>query len=226
MLDSMFPSSDSTSRIWTTAGARFTPYTQFHPTQVEIRESHTIDQISKLCRKCQVSPDRLRQSGGAHRYNLAFASPDLSTLTEGQKGYLAGILDGEGNITALRRHPDSFARWQISILNTNVPLMDWLRAKTGFTPAIDKRAGYIYLRTGKQHTKDIYRWRICGSINVLLLLELLLPYMIVKREMALTTITEIRKHPSLSPAKRLHQPDQRGELEPTGLSLRNSGQRR
>ena len=148
-----------------------------------------------------MSPDRLRHSGGGHRYNLASANLDLSTLTEGQKGYLAGILDGEGNITALRRHPDSFARWQISILNTDVPLMDWLRTKTGSTPTIDKRAGYIYLRTGKQHTKDLYRWRICGSMNVLLLLELLLPYMIVKREMALIAITEIRKHPSLLPGK-------------------------
>ena len=55
----------------------------------------------------------------------------LSILSETQKAYLAGIVDGEGCISFCKI--GSFLYLGVSVANTNKPLINWLRTNLGGT---------------------------------------------------------------------------------------------
>lgn len=93
-------------------------------------------------------------------------------MTETERAYLAGILDGEGCISASK--PPIHISVQVS--NTDLPLLEWLAENFG---------GSITLK--KQPGKTAYVWqRKARSTKPLL--EAALPYLRVKRKQAVLAL--------------------------------------
>lgn len=99
-------------------------------------------------------------------------------------GYMAGIIDGEGNLginsafsQANSRNTSHAAR--LTITNTNITLMHWLVANVGGGYRTRKSAAG---KTGTPWSR-CYQWNLFSS-NLYLLLDALLPYLVLKREQA------------------------------------------
>lgn len=97
---------------------------------------------------------------------------------EAQLIYLAGIIDGEGQIritTNKKKRGDKIYTWNtpvIMIANTHKPLMDWILDNFG--------GGYYMQQKQEEHYKNGYQWSISGE-NAILLGKRLEPYLIVKQ---------------------------------------------
>lgn len=52
-------------------------------------------------------------------------------MTNEEKAYIAGIVDGEGSIMLLKFHKNQFPAPCISITSTTIELLDWIKLKTG-----------------------------------------------------------------------------------------------
>lgn len=87
-------------------------------------------------------------------------------------GYLAGIIDGEG---CIHRNGNG---WNVDVANNNLALHAWLLSIGG---SITDRGG------------KCLHWRVLSSADVLDLLELVEPYLMVKREQAQRAIAESRE---------------------------------
>lgn len=94
-------------------------------------------------------------------------------------GYIAGLLDGEGNIT-IRRPPARSV--QITIANSYEPLMQWL---TTF-------GGAVYRTVRLPPRVPIYHWQINSRASVLVLLDAVLPYLTVKHAKATAAVAVLR----------------------------------
>ena len=96
--------------------------------------------------------------------------------------YLAGIFDGEGYISPRRATQRGVVRmtYYLGIANTSTDLMEWL----------GRIGGNVYscrLRTERQ----VYEWRICRQIDVLMFLRAIQPYLRIKRDKANRTIAHL-----------------------------------
>jgi len=127
----------------------------------------------------------LELNGRAWRYhrNLLDGSP-YENLSEVERAYIAGIIDGEG---CIGRHSGPKNRaWRISISNTCRHLIDWLI----------QRMPHATIRE-ITYTNSRYKTRwdvlISGDLPVYFLLRAVLPYLIVKRSRAEEAIREIEE---------------------------------
>jgi len=93
-------------------------------------------------------------------------------LSESEWAYIAGILDGEGEISIQGNSP------YIKIHNTNSELMDWLTRKLGISKT------YVKNRQRKKSHKICYSFIFSGVKRVTTFLEKVMPYLIVKRKKA------------------------------------------
>lgn len=103
----------------------------------------------------------------------------MNFLTEPEKAYLAGIIDGEGCIRLARRKRKSINSYNACIIvtNCNLELLQSLKQLTGL--------GIIYKRE-KLHNPNwnpCYRWQILTK-QARELLEIVLPYLRLKKEHA------------------------------------------
>ena len=97
-------------------------------------------------------------------------------LTEVEKAYLAGIIDGEGSISLARSHARSSAKYVyplVRIANTDLGLIDWVKSRVpeghrGYTSRLHDRC------------KDVYHVAWASNEAVTVLKEVL-PYLTVKR---------------------------------------------
>ena len=94
--------------------------------------------------------------------------------------YLAGILDGEGSIS-IHKHKDKSShlgycyQLVINVANTNEWLINWIHLSFG---------GWIYKkRMISRHYKQVYLWS-ASSLQAKTLLELVLPYLRIKKPQA------------------------------------------
>ena len=116
-----------------------------------------------------------------------FGEAIINSLTEAQKAYLAGFFDGEGCIHIARYSIDTKRRgkspfFQLSLIlgNTDKTILEHIRSIFG--------AGNIQCTKGKNDkTRSYYQWRIHGR-KALEFLELLKPYLILKKEEAALAI--------------------------------------
>jgi len=96
-------------------------------------------------------------------------------LTEAEKGYIAGFLDGEGCITIVHSKSNPSGWLQVSFTNTNKSVLDWIQKRT---------QGKVYLlHKGKGNQKPSYilhTW----ALQAKNLLKQLLPHLQIKREVA------------------------------------------
>lgn len=94
--------------------------------------------------------------------------------------YLAGIIDGEGTIT-IHRHQQynrqSFQlRPRLIVANTNRPLIEELKRRHG--------GSVISNGVRKEGWKEALLWRVCGTGQILTILNGARPFLIVKARQA------------------------------------------
>ena len=93
-------------------------------------------------------------------------------MTETDKAYLAGIIDGEGTIGI-----NKSSRWyqfRIMVYNDNVELMDWIQLRCGGKISSRDRHGRGVLS---------YEWKLYG-ISAIQLVSYLIPYIVIKKDQA------------------------------------------
>lgn len=138
----------------------------------------TITKICKVCNKEFLTGGRLGKSNQIYcsvecMYTSRYKSTiKPKTLSDCDAAYLAGILDGEGNISLLRktgRNP----RIRIQIANTDKNLIDWIICTTG--------VGNINTRPGTDKHKTAYAW-VCNNQPAILILQQIKKYLIIKRD--------------------------------------------
>ena len=86
--------------------------------------------------------------------------------------YLAGIIDGEGNL-GVYKHTHYYSM-RISVSNANRDLVDWLRENFGYNDAA--RLSH------SENRKTIYTWEINSPKKVYNIAKKILPFLIVKRD--------------------------------------------
>jgi hypothetical protein len=105
----------------------------------------------------------------------------LMKLTEAQKGYIAGIVDGEGSITLLRCPPDRahgrpHVMGFLGITNSSREMLELLQSWIG---------GNIYPKKRYRNERPCWLLRIASHRELAMLLPTLEPYLVVKRSQAI-----------------------------------------
>lgn len=114
------------------------------------------------------------------RYLQKKATIQCKLLSDIDKGYIAGFLDGEGCLTAFttRQHKDSWwiTRYFIQIIVKDEAPIKWLKQITG--------VGYVFQRKRqKDDWKDLWGWRV-NNAPACEVLEQILPYLKIKQKQA------------------------------------------
>jgi hypothetical protein len=99
---------------------------------------------------------------------------------ETQLAYLAGIMDGEGtffigNFSGNRKNGDRHYQTTIKVSCTDKSLIDWLLNTFGGTYAF-----YEASKVSKKSKRDVHIWACTGD-RLLHLCELMIPYLIIKK---------------------------------------------
>lgn len=132
---------------------------------------------------------RASKLGVAKSREAYFASKTdgfTDSLTELEKAYIAGVIDGEGCITLYRReikqHGTITYVLQVSIANTSKALIEWLQLKIPLT-GIYTHSQQRYKLNGEPKRKS-YRWVVSGNQRAKAFLSLILPYLVIKKSQA------------------------------------------
>lgn len=107
-------------------------------------------------------------------------------LNEYDKGYIAGILDGEGSICLSRERPNEHRHPSITVTSTTYEILDFLYNKVG---------GHISRKkTYKEHHKQCWQWQIKTTLSLELLKEIK-DYLLVpeKKARAELIVSEYKK---------------------------------
>lgn len=100
-------------------------------------------------------------------------------LTEVEKAYLAGIIDGEGCIMLQRSTARSSAAYVfpvVKIANTSSDLVVWLRSKIEY-------GAWQYRSKMHEGCKDVHHWCVASN-QAIDLLESVRPYLVIKARQA------------------------------------------
>lgn len=102
--------------------------------------------------------------------------------------YLAGIIDGEGSISTLKKQRHSASRtgrrWVVTVANTHEPLLQWLLS---FGGAIHSNG------PSSLSKRPCWRWQVVAMRDSLALLESIRPYLRIKAEKADQAIEELHE---------------------------------
>jgi len=114
-----------------------------------------------------------------HETGIAFTESVIGHLSETEKAYLAGIIDGEGCITINRYVKKGAApvyRPFVEIASTSPALKAWL----------DERfpEKTYWRKKTRPGWKDIYHWILSGNRQVMVFCREIAPYLVIKREQA------------------------------------------
>jgi hypothetical protein len=101
----------------------------------------------------------------------------IKPLSEAQKAYIAGIIDGEGSIT-IYANTGNYCYFEVTVTNTNIKLINWLKETTGLGKISKDK------RHSKLSKKECYKWRVRRKEENLQLLKQIAPYLICKKEKA------------------------------------------
>ena len=103
------------------------------------------------------------------------------SLEPGHRGYVAGVLDCDGSIWISVNRSPKRAQYtlRVSVTNTRRALPQW------FCDHFGGSVGEYTKRNAKW--KDEYRWNAAG-LSALPVLQVCLPYLVIKREQALLAI--------------------------------------
>lgn len=110
--------------------------------------------------------------------------PKTNEMTVAQAAYLAGLVDGEGSIIAVKRNSEGRHTWRLQVANTQLPLLDWCIEATGVGTIVTSQR-----RASEKH--QLGSWWQCYSWNAYDVLRQIAPYMIIKRDLALRMMAEL-----------------------------------
>ena len=98
-------------------------------------------------------------------------------MTNVEKAYLAGIIDGEGTVTLTRRHKNQTPSPQISVSNTDLELLEYIQHVTN--------CGRIQAKKKSQsHHQQSWHWQTHSVSASLHILEEIRPFLRVKKQQA------------------------------------------
>lgn len=109
--------------------------------------------------------------------------PAVNEMTVAQAAYLAGLIDGEGSIVIARKKDKGRNTWRLQVSNTYRPLLEWCVEATG--------VGSIVLHKNENPKWADSMWWNCYSWNAYDVLRQIVPYMIIKKELALRMMSEL-----------------------------------
>ena len=112
-------------------------------------------------------------------------------MTNEQKAYIAGIIDGEGSIMLLKFHGNQFPSPCVSISSTTIELLEWMKDVTKIGP-IKSKKNY---NTEKHTDSFTYTIKYDDSINLLIEIE---PYLVIKNKKIRARLI-IKKYKSVTP---------------------------
>ena len=95
-------------------------------------------------------------------------------LTEVEKAYLAGIVDGEGTVTLTRHHKNRTPSPQVSVSNNDLELLEYIRDITNCGQIRAKKKS-------KPHHHQSWHWQVNSVSDILRILEQLYPFLRVKK---------------------------------------------
>lgn len=126
-------------------------------------------------------------------------------MTEIEKAYIAGIIDGEGSIMLQRFHTNQYPAPCVSIASTTIELLAWLKDTIGYGVIIKKK------NYNPEKHKLSYSYVIKHN-NAIKLLEDIYPYLIIesKRKRAEMIITQYK---SLTPRNGRYTEEQLAKKE-------------
>ena len=126
-------------------------------------------------------------------------------MTEIEKAYIAGIIDGEGSIMLQRFHTNQYPAPCVSITSTTIELLTWLKDTIGYGVIIKKK------NYNPEKHKLSYSFVIKQN-NAIKLLEDIYPYLIIesKRKRAEMIITQYK---SLTPRNGRYSDEQLAKKE-------------
>ena len=108
-------------------------------------------------------------------------------MTDLEWAYLAGLFDGEGCVSVAYRQakPAAFPL-MLAICNTHPAFARWCKERFG---------GHVHRyqrsREGRRR-QDYWEWKISGNAKVPKVLWGMFPYLVIKREQAITAVTLAR----------------------------------
>lgn len=108
-------------------------------------------------------------------------------MTNEEKAYIAGIIDGEGSIMLIRNNYNKFPSPCISISSTTLELLEWIKNTTHVGKIIKKK---IY----KEYHKDSYSFVVTYNDAINLMSEIY-PFLVInsKRQRAKLIIDNYKK---------------------------------
>lgn len=108
-------------------------------------------------------------------------------MTELEKSYIAGIIDGEGSIMLQKFHKNQFPSPCVSIASSTIELLEWIKEKVGYG-IIKNKKNY-----NPEKHKDCYSY-ILKYDDAIKFLEDIYPYLIIesKKNRALLIINEYK----------------------------------
>jgi hypothetical protein len=100
-----------------------------------------------------------------------------STFSDTEAAYIAGIMDGEGSIFLFQaRTRNNRIAIRMSVSNTDLDLLEWIREKTGI--------GSIVTKPSKNPKHKNANWWQANAEAAEHVLTQILPYLVIKREQA------------------------------------------
>ncbi|HDK7166948.1 TPA: LAGLIDADG family homing endonuclease [Clostridium botulinum] len=112
-------------------------------------------------------------------------------MTNEQKAYIAGIIDGEGSIMLLKFHNNQFPSPCVSISSTTIELLEWMKDVTKIG-TIKSKKNY---NTEKHSNCFTYTIKYNDAINFLVQIE---PYLVIKNKQKRAKLI-IEKYKSVTP---------------------------
>lgn len=98
-------------------------------------------------------------------------------MTNTEKAYIAGIVDGEGSIMLTRFHNNQYHSPCVSIASTDLELLDWIKSTIG-SGKITTKKNYNEIRH-----KDSYTFTIIYDDAIQLLINIE-PYLVISKKKA------------------------------------------
>lgn len=107
-------------------------------------------------------------------------APLKHQLTEADKAYLAGFVDGEGSIGYYFHAGKNRYEATLSITNTDPRIMDWIKVRIDYGNFVN----YTKQDASGRRKHVAHVWRINNKPRVKDFLEAITPYLVIKREQA------------------------------------------
>lgn len=126
-------------------------------------------------------------------------------MTEIEKAYIAGIIDGEGSIMLQRFHTNQYPAPCVSIASTTIELLTWLKDTIGYGVIIKKK------NYNPEKHKFSYSYVIKQN-NAIKLLEDIYSYLIIESKRKRTEMI-ITQYKSLTPRNGRYTEEQLAKKE-------------